>query len=53
MTFTFEQFLSSCHLRVIPVLDLEPRRPFVLGDVVPKAVLRYNPLQVHLTDALE
>ena len=53
MTFTFEQFLSSCHLRVIPVLDFEPGRPFVLRDVVPKAVLRYNPLQVHLTDALE
>jgi hypothetical protein len=53
MTFTFEQLLPPRHLRVIPVLDLEPRRPFVFGDIVPKAVLRYNPLQVHSTDPFE
>ena len=47
MTFTFEQFLPSCHLRIIPVVNLEPRRALVLRDVVPKAVLRYDPLQVH------
>ena len=52
MTFTFEQFLPSCHLRVIPVLDFEPGRPLMFRDVVPKAVFRYDPLQVHLADAL-
>ena len=53
MTFTLEQFLPSCHLRVIPILDLEPRRSLVFRDVVPKAVLRNDALQIHLADPLE
>ena len=53
MSFTFEQLLPPRHLRIISVLDLEPGRALVFGDVVPKTVLRYNPLQVHSTDPLE
>jgi len=51
MAFPLEQFLAACHLRIITVLDLEPRG--ALSCVRREAVLRYNPFKIHLADALE
>ena len=53
MPFPFKQFFAALHLTVVTIPDLEPRRSLRLRDVVPKAVLRYDPLQVHFADALE
>jgi len=51
MTFTFEQFLPSRHLRVIPVLNLEPGR--ALRRVRRETVLGNDALKIHPTDPLE
>jgi hypothetical protein len=53
MTVTFEQFLPSCHLRVVPVLDFEPRRSLRLCDVWTGAMLCDYSLQIQFADALE
>src|SRR6266446_1047483 len=53
MTFTLKQFLPSGHLRVISVLNLEPRRALAFDDVVPKAMLRNDAFQLQFANTLE
>ena len=53
MAFSVEQLLASYALGVAAILDLEPRRSLPLRDVISKAVLRYDALQVHLAHPLK
>jgi hypothetical protein len=44
MPFSLKQFFPTLHLRILTVLDLEPRRPLQLRDVGFKTVLRHDVL---------
>jgi len=44
MPFALEQFFAPFHLRIITILDLEPRR--VLRRVQREAVLGYDALKI-------
>jgi hypothetical protein len=51
MSFALEQFLSTLHLRVATILDLEPGR--ALRRVRSEAVLGNDALKIHLAHTLK
>jgi hypothetical protein len=51
MAFALEQLLAACHLGVISILDLEPRRS--LSRVRSEAMLGHDALKIHLAHTLK
>src|SRR2546426_1393207 len=49
----FKQFLSTLHLRIPSIANLEPCAVFSLHDVRPGFVLRNNALQIQVADTLK
>jgi hypothetical protein len=53
MPFTFKQFFASLALRIISILDLEPRRALSFYDVITVYVLCHDALKVQFAHALK